>query len=100
MRDASPFLIDQDTETPLADVLKISKVLDSLDNTGLPEFDEKYMLGVFYRYIIEEEPDHIEEDISTEFIKWFNKTKISYFISDGITNEQYKELKKICQEQR
>lgn len=98
MRDPSPYLISQDTKTPLTDVLKISRTLDSFHNTGLPELDEKCMLGLFYRFATEEESYLIEKDASSKFIQWFNETKIKIFIEDEMSDEQYIKLEKIWQD--
>lgn len=99
IRDTSKYMISQDTKTPLMDILRISRVLDALDDTGLPEFDEKYMLWIFYRFAIEEEPYLVEDDASPKFIKWFNEENIDTYIQQ-MSDEEFQDFEKIWPDKR
>ena len=95
-RDLSPFFIKTDTDTPLTDVLKISRVLDSIKPVELPVFNEKYMMELFHRFATEE-PSLLSENSSAEFIEWFNKIKIKGFI-DQVPDYEYSILEKTWQD--
>lgn len=99
MRDTSQYMINQDTKTPLTDVLEISRILDSFDNTVLLEFDEKYMMGIFYIFATEEEPELSHQDASSKFIQWFNEEKIDTYLQQ-MSEEAFKSLERIWQDIR
>ena len=96
-KEISLFLINPDTKTPITAILKISRILNGLNNTEPSEIDEAYMIGLFYKYATEE-PELFHEDATSKFIDWFNETKIERFINEVLTDDEYQKLEKVWQD--
>ena len=77
-RDISQFLIDVNTDSPLSDIIKVSKVFDSIDHKDHAFLTERYMLK--YVYLSDLESDDSEEKLRND-ITWFNTEIVKVFLN-------------------
>ena len=85
-REISPFLIDINTDTPLTDVIKVSKVFDSVDNEDSSFLTERYVFK--YLHLRELGEEGSEEKLIDD-ITWFNTHIIKIFL-DSLDDESFK----------
>ncbi len=88
-RDISEFLIDTNTDTPISDIIKVSKVFDSLNCTDNSSINERYILK--HAYLRDSGAIEDGEERLVNIINWFNTNIIKIFL-ESLDDETFQTL--------